>query len=59
MPFQAHLRPLSGSNRCRGVEVHRHHPVFGALTDITLHEMALETFFPADNFTRTALQKLV
>ena len=33
--------------------------VFGSPTDITLHEMALETFFPADDFTRTALQKLV
>ena len=30
--------------------------VFGSPTDITLHEMALESFFPADDFTRTALQ---
>ena len=32
--------------------------VFGSPTDITLHEMALESFFPADDFTRMALQQL-
>ncbi len=32
--------------------------VFGSPTDITLHEMALETFFPADAFTRQVLQSL-
>jgi transcriptional regulator with XRE-family HTH domain len=29
--------------------------VFGSPVDITLHEMAMETFFPADEFTRQAL----
>ncbi len=32
--------------------------VFGSPVDITLHELAMETFFPADDFTREALQKL-
>ena len=31
--------------------------VFGSPVDITLQELALETFFPADDFTREALQK--
>lgn len=32
--------------------------VFGSPVDITLQEMALETFFPGDAFTREALQQL-
>jgi len=32
--------------------------VFGTPTDITLSELALETFFPADDATARALQQL-
>lgn len=32
--------------------------VFGSPVDITLHELAMETFFPADEFTRRALLAL-
>jgi transcriptional regulator with XRE-family HTH domain len=32
--------------------------VFGTPADVTLQELALETFFPADAFTREALQRL-
>jgi hypothetical protein len=30
--------------------------VFGSPADVTLQELALETFFPLDEFTRQALQ---
>lgn len=33
--------------------------VFGTPLDVTLSELALETFFPADEATRTALQRLM
>ena len=33
--------------------------VFGSPADVTLQELALETFFPLDEFTRHALQSLV
>ncbi len=32
--------------------------IFGTPVDVTLQELALETFFPADDFTRTALQQI-
>jgi len=32
--------------------------IFGSPVDITLQELALETFFPLDEFTRQALQSL-
>ena len=32
--------------------------VFGTPADVTLQELALETFFPADTFTRDALRRL-
>ena len=32
--------------------------VFGTPVDVTLQELAMETFFPADDFTRQALQAL-
>ncbi len=32
--------------------------IFGSPVDVTLQELALETFFPADDFTRQALQAL-
>ncbi len=32
--------------------------VFGTPVDITLHELALETFFPADEFTRQVLMAM-
>jgi hypothetical protein len=32
--------------------------IFGSPVDITLQELALETFFPLDEFTRQALQGL-
>ncbi|WP_309680490.1 helix-turn-helix transcriptional regulator [Polaromonas sp.] len=33
--------------------------IFGSPVDVTLQELALETFFPADDFTRQALQGLM
>ena len=33
--------------------------IFGTPVDVTLQELAMETFFPADAFTRQALQSLV
>jgi hypothetical protein len=32
--------------------------IFGSPADVTLQELALETFFPLDEFTRQALQSL-
>jgi transcriptional regulator with XRE-family HTH domain len=32
--------------------------IFGTPVDVTLQELALETFFPADDFTRELLQKM-
>jgi hypothetical protein len=32
--------------------------VFGTPVDVTLQELALETFFPADDFTLAALRQL-
>jgi hypothetical protein len=32
--------------------------IFGTPVDVTLQELALETFFPADDFTRAALQAM-
>jgi hypothetical protein len=32
--------------------------IFGTPVDVTLQELAMETFFPADDFTRRALQAL-
>ena len=32
--------------------------IFGTPVDVTLQELALETFFPADDFTREALQHM-
>jgi hypothetical protein len=32
--------------------------IFGSPTDVTLQELALETFFPLDDFTKRALQTL-
>ena len=32
--------------------------IFGSPVDVTLQELALETFFPADDFTRQALQSM-
>lgn len=32
--------------------------IFGSPVDVTLQELAMETFFPADDFTRTALHNL-
>lgn len=32
--------------------------IFGTPVDVTLQELALETFFPADELTRQALQSL-
>jgi transcriptional regulator with XRE-family HTH domain len=33
--------------------------IFGTPVDVTLQELAMETFFPADDFTRQALQALM
>ncbi len=33
--------------------------IFGSPVDVTLQELAMETFFPADDFTRQALQALM
>lgn len=33
--------------------------IFGSPVDVTLQELAMETFFPADDFTRQALQHLM
>ena len=32
--------------------------IFGTPVDVTLQELALETFFPADDFTREVLRQL-
>ena len=32
--------------------------VFGTPVDVTLSELAIETFFPADEFTREVLQQI-
>jgi hypothetical protein len=32
--------------------------IFGTPVDVTLQELALETFFPADDFTAQALRQL-
>jgi len=32
--------------------------IFGSPVDVTLQELAMETFFPADDFTRQALHAL-
>jgi len=32
--------------------------IFGTPVDVTLQELAMETFFPADDFTREALHAL-
>ncbi len=32
--------------------------IFGSPVDVTLQELAMETFFPADDFTRQALQAM-
>jgi hypothetical protein len=32
--------------------------IFGTPVDVTLQELAMETFFPADDFTRQALHAL-
>ena len=32
--------------------------IFGSPVDVTLQELALETFFPADEFTGDALRRL-
>jgi hypothetical protein len=32
--------------------------IFGSPTDVTLQELALETFFPLDDLTKQALQTL-
>jgi hypothetical protein len=33
--------------------------IFGSPVDVTLQELAMETFFPADDFTGQALQALM
>jgi hypothetical protein len=33
--------------------------IFGSPVDVTLQELAMETFFPADDFTRHTLQALM
>lgn len=69
VPTQAASAPMAGEHAGVVVPLRFNTPdgtlcfistttIFGTPVDVTLQELAMETFFPADDFTRQALQRL-
>ncbi|HEX6013321.1 MAG TPA: hypothetical protein VFY87_16280, partial [Geminicoccaceae bacterium] len=53
-----HRRPVPATGRGGRLELPQHDPVFGTPIEVTLAELALESFFPADAATADAVRRL-